>query len=525
MGKRRRARRRPPGGCYTPPGDLGPPIGDLTAGPAGGPAEETEAEDALEPAAASAPEGTGSGVGPIRGGADRPAPDLLRDAPPPRPAGIRSQARGRALPAGWEQWELGPYTRWPEPRRRVHEYYLMRSFDPIVKSGLSVIRALILGRLGRCEHPDPDISARITAWLENIEGGVRRVVSQLLSALWAGFAVVELRWRLGEEWTVASTALLHPLSFFSRWGREVGLVPDPHSGRVEIFRQLPQAAGEDAVELPAERVLYWPAFAELREQVFGQSLLEAARPIWFARVRLGAYWNTYCERLAAPTPVIQVPVDTVEDPRTGQTVSAADYVADVFASLEPGMALALPYSPGMEWKVEPLIVGGDGGKAFDLRLAALEREMWLAMLTPRLLMAEPEFGTRAMAETNLGLFLDVIDGIRREVGEVLEEQLINRMLALNISGAERAKWAWDPLQEEDLERMARVLQTVQQSLNLAWQRGPINPADEELWRQVFGAVLASAGDAAAAAEEAGSAGEGPAELAARLIATGRRYLE
>jgi len=524
MGKRRRARRRPPGGCYTPPGDLGPPIGDLTAGPAGGPAEETEAEDALEPAAASAPEGTGSGVGPIRGGADRPAPDLLRDAPPPRPAGIRSQARGRALPAGWEQWELGPYTRWPEPRRRVHEYYLMRSFDPIVKSGLSVIRALILGRLGRCEHPDPDISARITAWLENIEGGVRRVVSQLLSALWAGFAVVELRWRLGEEWTVASTALLHPLSFFSRWGREVGLVPDPHSGRVEIFRQLPQAAGEDAVELPAERVLYWPAFAELREQVFGQSLLEAARPVWFARVRLSAYWNTYCERLAAPTPVIQVPVDTVEDPATGETVSAAEYVTSVFAELEPGMALALPYTPGMEWKVEPLVVGGDGGKAFDLRLAALEREMWLAMLTPRLLMAEPEYGTRAMAQTNRDLFLDVIDGIRKELGRVLEEQLANRLLAVNVGDVAPASWRWDPLVDEDLERLARVLQTVEQAMNLAWQRGGVNPADEERWRQVFGNVLASAGDAENAAAAA-DPGEGPAELAARLLATGRRYLE
>jgi len=217
-------------------------------------------------------------------------------------------------------------------------------------------------------------------------------------------------------------------------------------------------------------------------------------------------------------------VDTVEDPATGETVSAAEYVTSVFAELEPGMALALPYTPGMEWKVEPLVVGGDGGKAFDLRLAALEREMWLAMLTPRLLMAEPEYGTRAMAQTNRDLFLDVIDGIRKELGRVLEEQLANRLLAVNVGDVAPASWRWDPLVDEDLERLARVLQTVEQAMNLAWQRGGVNPADEERWRQVFGNVLASAGDAENAAAAA-DPGEGPAELAARLLATGRRYLE
>lgn len=489
MGKRRRERRRPPGGQYTPAGDLGPPVAE-----------------APQPAVA-----------------EEPGPELLREeAPAVRTAAVGSKVRGRALPAGWEQWEIGPYTRWPHQRRRVHEYYLMRSFDPIVKSGLAILRALILGRLGRCEHPDPEIHERLSSWLNGIAGGPRRVVSQLLSALWAGFAVVELRWVLGEEWTIASTSLLHPLSFFARSGSEVGIAPDPATGRVEVFRQLPQAPGESVIEFPPERVLYWPAFAELREHVFGQSLLEAVRPIWFARVRLSAYWNTYCERLAAPTPVIQTPVDTIEDPDTGETLSAAEYVTNIFSELQPGMALALPYTPGMEWKVEPLVVGGDGGQAFDLRLAALEREMWLAMLTPRLLMAEPRYGTRAMAETNLDLFIDVVDGIRAEIGGVLEEQLANRLIALNVGDAEPATWQWEPLVDEDIERLARVLETVERAYQLAWQRGGVNPADEERWRQVFGSVLASAPEAEEAAAEMDRA-EGPAELAARLLA--RRYAE
>jgi len=453
--------------------------------------------------------------------AAEPATATGADTTGPNPAAARSGTPGRNAPKGWEAWEVGPYVRWPEQRKRVHEFWLMRTFDPVVRTALALIGRMIVPRVGEYAHEDETVAERVNGWLMRL-GGPQTVVRQLLSGLWAGYAVVELKWNIAAEWTVTATNLLHPLTFFARYGTEQGIALDPTTGRVEVFRQLPQASGEEPIDFAPERVLYWPAFGELREQVFGASLLEAARPVWFARVRLGNYWNTYCEKIACPTPVIQVPVDTVEDPTSGQVVSAAQYVTDLFASLEPGMAVSLPYTPGQEWHIDQLAPEGDSGRAFDLRLASLEREMWLAMLTPRLLMAEPEHGSRAQATTNLDLFLDVVDGIREEIGEVLEQQLCRRMVAFNI-GAEvpPGEWAWEALTDEDLSLLATVLTQVEAARTSAWQRGVPPEADERKLREVFGAVLADAEDVDFAAQQ--QQGEDAAALAKRVAATAQRY--
>lgn len=428
---------------------------------------------------------------------------------------------GRTAPPGWESWELGPYVRWPEQRRRVAEFFLMRTLDPLVRTALTIIGRMILRRLGGYAHEDPDVADTVNEWLVPLDGGAQPA-RQLLSALWAGFAVVELRWTLGDQWLVTDTQLLHPLSFFARYGQNHGIALDPETGKVEVFRQLPQAQGETPIEFAPERVLYWPAFQELREQVFGCGLLEAARAYWHARVRLGNYWNTYCEKIACPTPVIQVPVDTIEDPQTGETISAAEYITALFAGLEPGMAIAVPYTPGQEWHITPFAPQGDGGAAFDLRLAALERDMWLAVLTPRLLLAEPEHSSRAQASTNLDLFLDVLEGIRAELGAVLEKQLCGRLIRYNL-GADvpPGEWQWDVLTDEDLALLADVLVKVEQARTAAWQRGVPLEEDERKWREVFGAVLAGPDevDYEAQQKEADSA----AALAARVAAVAERY--
>jgi len=259
-------------------------------------------------------------------------------------------ARGLTAAGGWERWETGPYNAFPQRRQLVSEFYLMARHDPTIKAALAVLRTLILGRLGSYQHEDDNIRERVEELLGRIEGGVRGTVARLTSAFWAGFAVPELRWAAdGREWWVERLDLLHPLTFFNRHGygtegenRAEGIALDPATGRVETLTQWGGKEGRESRTLTREQVIYWPANRELREEVYGVSLLQAARPAWFAKVKLGIYWNTFAEKIAMPTPLFRVPHTMITHPKTSEQVSLATWIMEVYETLKPGMAMAIP---------------------------------------------------------------------------------------------------------------------------------------------------------------------------------------
>ena len=433
--------------------------------------------------------------------------------------------QGLAAGGGWENWEHGPYSQFPPKRQLVMEYYLMARLDPTIKTALRLLTTLILGKLGEYHHDDPNVQERGQELLGRIQGGPRAVVSQLLSGLWAGFAIPQLQWQTeGSEWYIASTDLLHPFTFFKRGaagtdatGRPAGegIALDRKTGRVEEVKQFSSDMGGGGGELTLtrEQIIYWPAFRELREEVYGVSLLQAARPSWFAKVKLSTYWNTLCEKTGMETPVFFVPPGGFPDPETQQEISWAQWVMKIWATIKPGMGLALPGDPDRPWNMEVLAPKGDG-TVFAVRDQHLDADLWKAMLFPRLLFEEPEHGTRAQSETVMDLMLELVDGLRSELGGdnsgVLIEQLVRPLLLYNVGEQEHyGTWAWDPMRDADLERLARILETVERARSQAAMGGRTEPADERKWRETFGEVYADADEIATASPD-GKANRGGA---------------
>lgn len=411
---------------------------------------------------------------------------------------------GLTAAGGWESWEYGPYQRFPQRRQLVSEYYLMARYDPTVKTALTLLRTLILGRLGEYQHEDDAVRERVIELLGRIDGGVRNVVAQLTSAFWAGFAVPEVRWAAdNREWWIDRCDLLHPLTFFNRHGygtegeqRTEGIALDPSTGRVETLTQWGGKEGRETRTLSREQVIYWPASRELREETYGVSLLQAARPAWFAKVKLSTYWNTFAEKIAMPTPVFSVPHVIVTHPRSQEQVSLASLIMEIYEGLKPGMAMAIPGGSDSEWRMDTLTPNSDGGEAFDRRVSYLDAELWLAALTPRMLMQEPEHGSRAQAATSLDLMLQLVDGIRQDIGGdnsgVLIEQLVRPLIRYNIGELEHyGTWAWQDLQDRDLERLARIFEAVERARAIASQNGGMDPADERVMREAFDELYAS----------------------------------
>ena len=435
---------------------------------------------------------------------------------------------------GWEEWQPGPYKKFAPKSQLVAEYWLMRTYEPTTKRVLALLRTLILNTLGEYRHPDAQLTERVNGWLGRVEGGVERVVGDLLSALWAGYAVAEPIWATeASEWWVSRVDLLHPLTFFNRNASlpedAIGIALDPKSGRVEKVRQFSSKPGGGTVELPIGEVLYWPMFAELREEVLGQSLLAAARRGWFSKTKIENFWNTFAQKAAMPTPVFVVAPGTVRDPVSGQDISIGKLLVDTYAKAEPGAALSIPYVEGLEPKMLTLVPSDGASTTFERLTEYWKNELFNSMFTPRIVLEEPEHASRAQTGTVLDLYYMVIEGLRREAGKVLVDQLVAPLIehnegkggrGLQTAPTEAGEWAWEPLQTSDMENLARVFETVERGKAEAMTAGlPFVPADERKRRTTFPALYAPADEA----PEAFGEGETASRERATAKAQAARY--
>jgi hypothetical protein len=424
-----------------------------------------------------------------------------------------SNPRGHTMPTDWGELGAGygPYKRFPDKRQLVAEYALMRKYEPTVKRTLALLESLIVGRIGQYTHPDEAIQEQVNGWLRQVEGGLNSVVSRLLSALWAGFCVMEPVWKTtGSEWTYERIELLHPLSFFNRRydasNQRDGIQIDPVTKRVEKLQQFSGRIGDAPIEFRRDEVIYWPFAQELREQVYGSSILDGARRAWFSKTKEENFWNTHAEKCSSPIPVFRVPNSTIAHPVTKENVSLAVWLMETYRTLEPGMALALPMDPDTPFEVVPLVPVGDGG-AFKLVCEYWKGEIFNAMLVPRLVLEEPEHGTRAQAGSVLDLFYQLVDGIRQQLGWVLVWQVVEPLLRYNYGEMDdMGEWGFEPLQDEDLELLAGVYESVQRGRATAATAGlQTQEADERKTRETFGAVLADANDVDLTAQPTNSA--------------------
>jgi len=141
-------------------------------------------------------------------------------------------------------------------------------------------------------------------------------------------------------------------------------------------------------------------------------------------------------------------------------------------------------------------------------LAALryhEGAIYKALLTPRMLLEEPEHATRAQAQVQYyGPFVQHVEGLATELGKVLVEQLVRPLLTVNFGEvADVGSWEVTPLRPEEYDMWAGVI------LRLVNSGLMLTPEDWAKIRSYYGDLLLPGEEAALPeAEEAKRAAEG-----------------
>jgi hypothetical protein len=317
-------------------------------------------------------------------------------------------------------------------------------------------------------------------------GGPRKTVGSLLSCQWAGFAVAEKQWETdASAWHITSLDLLHPLTFFPRYGgAKCGIALDEKTKRVEEVTQPPWQVGEAAVTLPVEQVVYWPFMQQLREEVLGKRLTDRARRSWYMRVKLETFWGVFLERFAHPTPVATVPKGQQQD-SSGSIKGNAEAYSEFLSHLAPGRCIAVELSEEDKaiWSLDNTLgstVGSD--MAYRRVCDYYNAELWKSVLMSPLLLEEPAHGSRAQASTVLELTSLLVEAIQEELGAVLIDQFAKPLVQYNFGETidDFGTWEFDPLQDEDLEFLSVVAERVIRA-------GAIKPtdADEASFREKF----------------------------------------
>lgn len=303
-------------------------------------------------------------------------------------------------------------------------YWAMRTTDPTVRAGIEFLRLSVLSRLVGYRNPqEPRIEEFVRQTLEGMEGKLHDVVYELLSALWAGFAVAEIVYRPQKgRMAIKKVKVLNPVSIYPS-GIEID-----EKGRIG---RIVQKVGLEEIELPLERTILWSFGGEFQNP-WGSSLLRPAYQHWLIKQALIRLWNTHLERQATPLGIVNIPQAEMPAycPIHGKQERAMEVMRHIMEDLRNRSSLIL--SGGAEVSFEKMPAQGE---LFESAIRYHDVQILRALLIPSLLVSEAEYGTRAQAVVHQTAFQMMIEGIIRELKAVLEEQLFRRLVELNFGEA------------------------------------------------------------------------------------------
>jgi phage gp29-like protein len=300
-------------------------------------------------------------------------------------------------------------------------YWAMYRSDATVKAGVEFIRNTILSRLvGYKNETYPEVQLFVENVLEAMQGTLQDVVQDLLSALWAGFAVAEIVYEpLKEEGKIGlrKVKVLNPISVYP-------LIKVKETGEIE---KIEQQVGTEKIELPLERVILW-SFQSDFGNPYGNSLLRPAYVPWMTKILLQRLWNIHLERLATPLSIASLPQAEMNvwcpiHQREERYIEAMRHILEDLYNRN-----SLVYSGGAEIKFQEIEGRGD---FYESAIRYQDVLILRALLIPSLLVSEAEYGTRAQATVHQEAFQKMLGGIVRELKAVLEEQLFRKLIELN----------------------------------------------------------------------------------------------
>ena len=273
--------------------------------------------------------------------------------------------------------------------------------------------------------------------MEPLYGSLDDHIYELLSALDYGFAVSEIVWRLLEDPPYAGKYGLRTLK--ARKPHRFWFDVDAHDNL------LPDGIRQDeSLKFPVEKFLHY-AYQREFGNWYGTSDLRSAYEWWWFKDNLIKWSAIYAERFAIPIARGKYP------PGHPEKVDITN-LRTMLENLQANTSMTYPNV----FEVELLEAGGRGADIMRGFVQEANLGIARALLMPSQLgvSTQPETGTYAQSKTQFNVFLITVEDIRRDIAkDVVEQQLIRRVVHANYGPRPLPTFEFKPLQEEDEQRL------------------------------------------------------------------------
>lgn len=321
-------------------------------------------------------------------------------------------------------------------------YRNMVKRDGVVKNA---IETKILARLSTgytIMPPDEDVEPRAAELAEFVEynighlrGNFLEALRRIMSALQYGFSITEENWQIYKR---------------GKWSGYLGMetlkTKDPRDWdfRVDKFGNLEHliqglTTGQRHA-LPPEKFIIFSYMGE-HGNWYGTSDLRAAYRAYFSKDMVGRFWNIALEKFGMPTVYAKIPdtetqgeVDPDGDEQAGGlSQDDRDYLLNLLDKIQSATSFYIP--EGVELNLlESKKASGKAG--FEAALQYFDKEIVKAVLLPTLVTDEGQRGTQALGREHGKTFLYVLKYLGGLLEEIINEQLIRRVIDYNFRNVE-----------------------------------------------------------------------------------------
>ena len=370
----------------------------------------------------------------------------------------------------------------------VDTFKRMLDTDDTVGSGVDFLTTSLASRLGKYQHKSNEITERVNAMLDKIEGGWFNKVKEMLSASWAGFFVGEKVWHNEEsEWKINRITPLPPTSILFEVDQEGRIEPDgilqyqrnvnpfgvssnfnffgglfaggfsigalPATGlQVDPFSKLgdmPYPIRNSnsflylSVRIPRDKCVHYAFDSQGKMgNPYGRSILRRVFSSYISKAQTIQMMMRALDRKGTPLLLVySAPNATVKDPTKASPVGsnkgrnvgmdAGKAVNQVFANIHVDSVVGLPGKKGSIYEVDVVPMDAHADQ-FITVIQQFDRAILRGLLIPALVFGSGDGGgAYALGQEHAKTWDKTCDGYLEGLKQTLREQVIRPYLEYN----------------------------------------------------------------------------------------------
>ena len=330
--------------------------------------------------------------------------------------------------------------------------------DTQVGTGFDILKYILSSKKWILTNPDEEnteIYDMVYDMLTNMNVDMTTIVKQMISAIMWGFNVHEQLYTVRNGYIIVSgTVPVHIKTL-----QNDPFIYDKDTGDLIAIRQT---VDNTEIEIPIDKCLLY-SFGSQYDEKEGHGLLHDFLPIVEDKENVMDWLMTFAERNGSPTLYGKTDDDISRD----EMLNAFDDIADGTT----GMTLGTQEEIG-------ILESSHNGEVFFNILQYKDNQIFRRMFIGNLLLGDnSQTGTYAQSQTQLEFGSLVFDGILEEIANIIQEQMIDRIVTYNFgTEAKSPVFSFDKFSSGDLQKLFTILQPLMANGTLDTENSAVHEA-------------------------------------------------